>query len=79
MREMTVLTPFLMEFLKLFQELKSLSFRDLLCACENVDDVQGSGATAPVRINGEEEQSGDGGNGDGEGRIRLLTGDDQGT
>ena len=77
-RETTVFTPFLMEFLKLFQELESLSFPDFVCACENVDDAQGSGATAPERIYGEEGQTGDG-SGDGGGRIRRLIGDDQGT
>jgi len=76
-RETTVLTPFLMAFLKPFQELESLCFPDLLWACENVDEAQGSGATAPERIHGE-GQTGDGGS-DGGGRIRRLTGDDQGT
>jgi len=73
-RETTVLTPFLIEFFKLFQELESVSLPELRWACENVDDAQGSGATAPERIHGEEGQTGDGG-----GRIRRLTGDDQGT
>jgi hypothetical protein len=78
MRETTVFTPFLMEFLKLFQELESLSFPDCLWACENVDDAQGSGATAPERVHGE-GQTGDAGSGDDRGRIRRLTGYDQGT
>lgn len=74
MWETTVFTPFLMEFLKLFQEPESLSFPDFMWVCENVDDAQGSGATAPERVHGVEGQTGDGG-----GRIRRLTGDDQGT
>lgn len=77
--ETTAFNPILMEFLKLFQEPESLSFLDLLGACEDVDDPQGSGATAPERICGEDRQTGDGGSGDGGGRIRRLTGDDQGT
>ena len=72
--ETTVLTPFLIEFFKLFQELESLSLGDLFWVSENVDDAHGSGATAPERVNGEEGRTGDGG-----GRIRRLTGDDQGT
>lgn len=75
---MTVFTPCLMECLKLFQELESLSLFDLSWSCENVDDAQGSGAMAPERIC-EERERGDGGSGDGGGRIRRLTGDDQGT
>lgn len=74
-----VLTPSLTEFLKLFQERESLSFLDLSWACENVDDAQGSGATAPGRIRGEERVRGEGGSGDVGGRMRRLTGDDQGT
>lgn len=77
--ETTVFTPLLIELLKLFQELESLSFLDFLGACENVDDAQGSGATAPGRMHGEQGQTGDGESGDGGGRIRRLTGDDQGT
>lgn len=77
--ETTVFTPLLIEFLKLFQELESLAFPDSLGSCENVDDAQGSGATAPGRIHGEQGQAGDGGSGEGGGRIRRLTGDDQGT
>lgn len=73
-RENTVFIPLLKEFLQLFQELERLSFPDLWWACENVDDAQGSGATAPERIHGEDGQIGDGG-----GRIRCLTGSDQAT
>jgi len=68
-----------MEFLKLFQEPEIFSFADLVCVCEKVDDAQGSGATAPERMRGEEGQTGDGVSGEGGGRIRRQMGDGQGT
>lgn len=77
-RATTLFTPFLIVFLKLFQELEPLSFLENLGESEKEWDAQGSGASAPLREQGE-DSSGERETGEGGGRIRCRTGKVQGT
>jgi len=74
----TFFTPLFMVFLKLFQELETLSFLENLGESEKEWDVQGSGASAPLREQGE-DSSGERETREGGGRMRCRTGKVQGT
>lgn len=78
-RTATVLILFLMLFLMFNQDLAArVALGTSLGPTENVDDAQGSGATAPLREQ-RDSPAGEMDVGDGGGRMRSRTDDVQGT